>query len=65
MLTKIKMFNIKLMDEYYTTMYRYWSDEAEGCIKLGRYEKADYCVDMSIKYLDKEANLLVRAFGMA
>lgn len=65
MLTKIKMFIIRIRDKYYTCMYQYWGDKADGFIKLGRYDEAEYCVDMSIKYLRKETDLLVKAFELA
>lgn len=65
MLNKIKMFTVKVRDNYYVTMYQYWTDEAEGFIKLGRYDEAERCCDLAVKYLIKETNLLAKSMGLA
>lgn len=63
MLNKIKMFTVKVRDNYYATMYQYWMNEAEGFVKLERYDEAEYCRDLAMNYLIKETNLLAKAMG--
>lgn len=65
MLNKIKMFTVKVRDNHYATMYRYWMDEAEGFVKLKRYDEAEHCRDLAMSYLIKENNLLAKTMGLA
>ena len=65
MLNKIKMFIIKAKDEFYYCMYQYWTDEAEGFIKLKRYDEAERCYELAAKYLIKESNLLAKFIELA
>ena len=65
MLTKIKMFIIRVKDEFYTCMYHYWMSEAEGFVQLERYDEAEHCRELAAKYLIKETELLVQAFEIA
>ena len=65
MLTKIKMFNIKVKDEFYACMYRYWMSEARGYVQLEKYDEAERCYELASKYLIKECELLVEAFEQA
>ena len=65
MLTKIKMFTIKVRDNFYTCMYQYWMSEAAGFIQLGRYDEAEECRELAAKYLIKECKLLEKAIKWA
>lgn len=65
MLTKIKMFTIKVRDEFYNCMYQYWTSEAEGFIQLGRYDEAEHCRALAAKYLVKEYELLAKTIKLA
>lgn len=65
MLTKIKMFTIKVRDDFYECMYQYWMDKAEGFIQLERYDDAEYCRELAANYLNKEFELLAKAIKLA
>ena len=65
MLTKIKMFIIKAMDDFYMCMYEYWMEQARGFAQLKKYDKVDNCQELATKYLIKEANLLAKAIKLA
>ena len=65
MLTKIKMFNIRVKDDFYTCMYQYWMSEADGFVQLGRYDEAERCRELAAKYLIKECDLLAKFIELA
>ena len=60
MLTNLKVFIIKVKDKHYADMYAYYSDKADGFIKLGKYDEAYYCQELAAKYLIKQCDLVTR-----